>query len=199
MTRIGVLGGTFDPPHYGHLILGEQARDQLALRRVLWVPAADPPHKQERHISAVSHRLRMLALALADNPTFEMSKVDVERPGPQYTVDMLDLLQARYPSAELVFLIGGDSLRDILTWHEPEAIVACAQMGVMGRPGVNYDLDSLAKALPDLESRVAFIETPLIEISGHDIRRRVREKRTIRYLLPYRVQTYIYEHGLYRA
>jgi nicotinate-nucleotide adenylyltransferase len=199
MTRIGVLGGTFDPPHYGHLILGEQARDQLALKRVLWVPAADPPHKQNQRISAISHRLQMLSLALADNPAFEISKVDVERPGPHYTVDMLDLLQARYPAAELVFLIGGDSLRDILTWHEPEGIVARVEMGVMGRPGMDTNLDELAKAVPGLEERLSFIETPLIQISGYDIRRRVAEKKTIRYLLPYKVHSYIYEHGLYRV
>jgi nicotinate-nucleotide adenylyltransferase len=199
MTRIGVLGGTFDPPHYGHLILGEQARDQLALKRVLWVPAADPPHKQAQRISAISHRLQMLALALADNPAFEISKVDVERPGPHYTVDMLNLLRARYPAAELVFLIGGDSLRDILTWHDPEGIVARARMGVMGRPGTDYDLDALTEAIPGLEKRLSFIETPLIQISGYDIRRRVAEKKTIRYLLPYKVHSYIYEHGLYRV
>jgi nicotinate-nucleotide adenylyltransferase len=175
MTRIGVLGGTFDPPHYGHLILGEQARDQLALKRVLWVPAANPPHKQGQAITAISHRLKMLALALADNPAFEISKVDVERPGPHYTVDMLDLR------------------------HEPEAIVERARMGVMGRPGTDYDLGALEKALPGLAERVSFIETPLIQISGHDIRRRVAANKTIRYLLPFRVQTYIYEHGLYRA
>jgi nicotinate-nucleotide adenylyltransferase len=199
MTRIGVLGGTFDPPHYGHLILGEQARDQLSLKRVLWAPAADPPHKQTQRISAISHRLQMLALALADNPAFEISKVDVERPGPHYTVDMLDLLRARHPAAELVFLIGGDSLRDILTWHDPEGIVARARMGVMGRPGTDYDLDALTEAIPGLEKRLSFIETPLIQISGYDIRRRVAERKTIRYLLPFKVHSYIYEHGLYRV
>ena len=198
MSRLGILGGTFDPPHYGHLILAEQAREQLVLDRVLWLPAADPPHKQDRMISGIDDRLAMLAFALADNPAFEVSLVDVRRPGPHFTIDTLDLLAAEFPGAELLFLIGGDSLEHLLSWRDPRGIVRRACLGVMQRPGARYDLTHLEAAIPGLRNRLIIINAPLIEISGADIRDRVRARRSIRYFLPPRVEAYIYERGLYQ-
>lgn len=196
--RLGVLGGTFDPPHYGHLILAEQAREQLSLARVLWVPAADPPHKQGRRISPVAARLEMVSLAIAENPAFEISEIDVNRPGPHYTADMLHLLRAQSPQHSLIFLIGGDSLRDIITWHEPARIIEQARLGVMERPGAAYDLRSLEAQIPGLGAAVLPVEAPLIDITGSDIRARVAAGRTIRYLLPPHVEMYIYQHALYQ-
>ncbi len=196
--RLGVLGGTFDPPHYGHLILAEQAREQLSLARVLWVPAADPPHKQGQRISPVAARLEMISLAIAENPAFELSEIDVKRPGPHYTADMLALLNAEYPQHSLIFLIGGDSLRDIITWHDPARIIKQARLGVMDRPGAAYDLHSLEALIPGLSAAVLRFDAPLIDISGSDIRARVAAGRTIRYMLPPHVEMYIYQHALYQ-
>ncbi|HOA24386.1 MAG: nicotinate-nucleotide adenylyltransferase [Aggregatilineales bacterium] len=196
--RLGVLGGTFDPPHYGHLILAEQAREQLSLARVLWVPAADPPHKQGRRISPVNARLEMVSLAIAENPAFELCEIDVNRPGPHYTADMLALLNAQYPQHSLVFLIGGDSLRDIITWHDPARIIEQARLGVMDRPGAAYDLHSLEALIPGLSAALLPFDAPLIDISGSDIRARVAAGRSIRYMLPPHVEMYIYQHALYQ-
>jgi nicotinate-nucleotide adenylyltransferase len=198
--RVGVLGGTFDPPHYGHLVLAEQARDQLALERVLWVPAADPPLKPDVVITPIEHRLAMLELALAeaDNPAFAISSVDVERPGPHYTVDTLSLLADRQPEAQLFFLMGADSLRDLPRWHEPARLVRLARLVVMERPGVTYDLDRLEGVIPGLRESLIFLAAPLLDIAATDIRVRVAGGRTIRYLLPVGVEVYIREHELYQ-
>ncbi|HEC23504.1 MAG TPA: nicotinate-nucleotide adenylyltransferase [Chloroflexi bacterium] len=199
MTRIGVLGGTFDPPHYGHLILAEQAREQLELSRVLWVPAADPPHKHGRPITPVEHRLEMVRLALVDNPAFEISLVDVNRPGPHYTHEMLALLAGEHPNADLVFLIGEDSLRDLPTWREPSRLIQYATLGVMRRQGITYEMEALEAAIPGLRERVTFLDTPLIDIAAADLRARVAAGRTIRYFLPPGVRAYIHQHSLYQV
>lgn len=196
--RLGVLGGTFDPPHYGHLILAEQAREQLALDRVLWVPAADPPHKQGKPITAVEHRVEMVTFAIAGNPAFQLSSVDISRAGPHYTLDMLHLLREQFQPAELFFLIGEDSLRDIVTWHEPGLIVREARLGVMARPGVDTDLAALEEAVPGLRDAVVWVEAPLVAISGTDIRTRVAAGRSIRYLLPFSVHHHIRQNRLYQ-
>lgn len=197
--RLGVLGGTFDPPHYAHLIMGEYAREQLELDRVLWVVAADPPHKQHEIVSPVEHRLHMVEMVLADNLAFELSRVDVERPGPHYTVDMLFLLSAQYPDSELFFLLGGDSLCKLPDWHEPARLVQQARLVVMERPGVVCDMTKMASQIPGLSDRVIVEDAPLIDISASDIRARVANRQTIRYLLPADVETYIHEQGLYRT
>ncbi len=195
--RLGVLGGTFDPPHYAHLILAEHARDQLDLEQVLWVPAADPPHKRGEVAASVEHRLAMLRLALADAPGFRLSLVDVERPGPHYTADMLDLLQRMHPEVELFFLIGSDSLMYLPGWSRPHEVIRLARLAVMARPGFSPDLDRLEAALPGLRKRMEIVRVPQIDIAAHDIRARVAAGRSIRYLLPQAVELYIKEHGLY--
>lgn len=197
--RVGVLGGTFDPPHYGHLILAEQAHQQLDLHHVLWVPAADPPHKQDIPITPSKHRVEMVARAIADNEAFALSRVDVDRAGPQYAVDMLERLAGQLPDAELTFLFGGDSLRDLLTWHEPQRLLDHAALAVMQRPGADYDLDVIAAELPGLTDHLTFIEGPWVGIAGSMLRDMVRRGCSLRYLVPSAVEAYIVEQGLYRA
>lgn len=195
--RLGVLGGSFDPPHLGHLLLAEMALDALGLARVLFVPAADPPHKTARVLTPIRHRLAMLEAAVADNPRFAISRADIDRPGPHYTVDMLRLICAEYPGAALYFLLGGDSLRDILTWRDPAGIIAQASLAVMRRPGAKIDLSDLAAQLPGIAERVAFIDAPVVGISATDLRDRIRAGVSVRYQMPDAVIRYIYDHHLY--
>lgn len=198
--RIGVFGGTFDPPHLGHLILAAEAGHQLALDRVLWVLTAIPPHKLGVPISSLDHRLAMLRLAIQGDPAFELSRVDIDRPGPHYTLDTLLLLGRAHPGADLVLLLGGDSLHDLPFWHEPEALVqAASEIGVMRRPGDKVDLSKLARALPAVPAKVRFYDAPLLEIASHEIRLRRRLGQPFRYFLPPSVYDYIVQHDLYRG
>lgn len=197
--RLGIFGGTFDPPHLGHLILAETAADCLALGQVLFVPAADPPHKRASAIrAAAEHRLAMTALAIADNPRFALSRVDMDRPGPHYTVDMLHLLREQYPAAELFLLLGSDSLRDLPAWSRPAELIALASLGVMRRPGVEPDLDALEKVLPGLRACLHWIPAPPIDLASSAIADLVAAGRSVRYLVPDRVLDYITAYGLYR-
>jgi nicotinate-nucleotide adenylyltransferase len=196
--RIGIFGGTFDPPHLGHLILASEARTQLQLTRLLWVLTSIPPHKTDQPIGLLDDRLAMLKLALKDEPGFELSSIDIDRPGPQYTLDTINLLAQKYPNAELIPLIGGDSLRDLPTWHNPvELVAACHQIGVMRRPGDSIDLSQLEKQIPGITAKVRFVDAPLLEIASHEIRRRVMEGLPFRYYLLPSVYEYIVSHNLY--
>lgn len=198
--RVGVLGGTFDPIHYGHLILAEEARARLQLTRVLFVPAKDPPHKLQQPHSPAADRARMVELAIVGNAAFELSEVDLARPGPSYTVDTLGALQqALGPEAELYFLMGLDSLANILTWHRPADIVARAQLAVASRPGYTVDLAALEQALPGISARTHMLDIPEIGIAAWDLRRRVAEGLPIRYQVPEEVERYIRARGLYRT
>jgi nicotinate-nucleotide adenylyltransferase len=197
--RLGILGGTFDPPHLAHLIMGECAREQLSLDRVLWVVAADPPHKQGQVVASAEHRLRMVEMALADNMAFGLSRIDVDRSGPHYTVDMLSLLSTQYPGSDLFFLLGTDSLRDLPTWRSPVQLARQATLAVMERAGAAYDMTLLESSIPDLHSHVVTVTAPVIDISASDIRARVASGRTIHYLLPADVEAYIHTQGLYRS
>ena len=198
--RIGVYGGTFDPPHLGHLILAETAADSLELARVLFVPAADPPHKSAAQVRAsAAHRLAMVELAIAGNPRFGLSRVDIDRAGPHYSVDMLRLLGAQFPQAELVFLIGVDSLRDLPTWSRPQELLRLATLGVMRRPFVEVDLAALEAQLPGVSERIAWIDAPLIDIAARDLARRVACSYSIRYQVTENVRAYIARHKLYRS
>jgi nicotinate-nucleotide adenylyltransferase len=199
LMRIGVIGGTFDPPHTGHLILAEQARDQLNLDRVLWVPAGDPPHKQSVPISPITDRVEMVGLAIRDNDAFSISDVDIARPGPHFTADMLELVEQQTEASELYLVLGGDSLRDLPTWHEHHRLLRSAWLAVMGRPDAPIDLDMLETMIPGISSRVRMLETPLIYISGSDIRNRVKNGNSVRYLVPDTVGDYILRNRLYLA
>ncbi len=198
-SRLGILGGTFDPPHLGHLILAECALDALHLKAVLFVPAAEPPHKNGDTITPIDHRLAMVELAIAANPRFALSRADLDRPGPHYTVDMLKILGREYPDAELYFLMGGDSLHDLLTWHDPAGIIAQAHLGVARRPDAPLDLTELAAQLPGIVKCVATINAPMIGISATLLRRRIQEGASIRYQVPPEVERYIVENRLYLA
>src|SRR5574341_1969042 len=183
--RIGIFGGTFDPPHLGHLILASEARAQLKLTRLLWVLTPIPPHKLRQPISSLDDRLAMLKLALADEPAFELSTVEIGRRGPHYTVDTLKLLPEQNRGADLILLLGGDSLRDLPTWHRPaDLVAACRQIGVMRRPGDSIDLSALERKIPGIRAKVRFIEAPLLEIASREIRQRAAKGRPFRYYLP---------------
>lgn len=197
--RIGIFGGTFDPPHLGHLILASEARVQLMLTRLLWVLTPVPPHKLDRPISSLDDRLAMVKLALKDEPDFELSTIEIERKGPHYTLDTLHLLAEQSPRAELVFLIGGDSLHDLPTWHRPaDLVAACHQIGVMRRPGDSIDLSVLEKQIPGITAKVKFIDAPLLEIASHEIRRRASKGLPFRYYLLPPVYDYIIQNSLYK-
>lgn len=197
ITNLGILGGTFDPPHYGHLALAENARVQLRLDRVLFVLAGQPPHKPEHPPTPLYHRTAMVQAAIADNPAFTLSRVDLDRPGPHYTVDTLTLLQQEHPGVELVFLMGGDSLAEFPHWRDPGDIARLARLAVMRRPGYEPDLEALEQAVPGLRERLLWIDAPLLALSSSDLRRRVREGLPLRYLVPPPVEAYICEHHLY--
>jgi nicotinate-nucleotide adenylyltransferase len=195
--RIGVLGGTFDPVHNGHLHIGDALRTALDLDGVLWVPAGRPPHKSDQIVSSDKDRLAMLDLALAGSAIDEISTIDINRSGPSYTADTLEILAERFPTARLLFLMGEDSLRDLSTWHHPERILRVAELAVAGRPGVDTDLQSLEFQVPGVRKRVHVVPTEEMAISSSDIRRRVRENQSIRGLVPASVEAYIQNHGLY--
>lgn len=200
IRRLGILGGTFDPPHHGHLGVAQEAHHQLALDRVLLVPAGAPPHKPSQPITPGHHRLNMLERTIAGNPHLAVSGVDLERPGPCYTVDTLALLRAEYgPGPEFYFIEGADSLADLPTWYRPHHLLELCKLAVVRRPGVEVDLSALEALLPGLRARVHFIQMPLLEISSTDLRHRVREGRPISYLVPSGVEAYIEEQGLYRV
>jgi nicotinate-nucleotide adenylyltransferase len=198
LTRIGIFGGTFDPPHLGHLIIATELRHALALDRVLFVPAGQPPHKAAQIVGDDRHRLAMLELALTDTPEFDVNTVDLDRRGPSYTSETLLLLQKQLQPAELVFIMGEDSLRDLATWHRPDLIAERAELGVARRPGIEVDLPSIYSAIPAARGRVHLVEVPEIDISSRDLRRRVTRNLPVRYQVPRAVEEYIHRHGLYQ-
>jgi len=199
MRRVGVLGGTFDPPHIGHLILAEEAWWQLGLDRVLLVPAGDPPHKRGAPLSAATHRVRMVELAIADNPHFELSRVDVDRPGPHYTIDMIHLLRRQLgPETEIFFLMGLDSLVELPNWYRAADLIAACRLAALTRPAVELDWERLERALPGIRERVVLLDMPELEIASHVLQQRVRAGRPIRYQVLPAVEEYIREQGLYR-
>ena len=197
--RIGLFGGTFDPPHLGHLILASEAQTQLGLNRLLWILTPEPPHKLGQAITPVEDRLAMVQLAIADNPAFELSRIELDRPGPHYTLDTIQLVAAQNPGADIVPIIGGDSLRDLPKWHEPQKLVyACHWIGVMRRPYDRSNLDELESQLPGIRSKVHYVDAPLLEIASREIRNRIAEGKSVRYYLPANVFDYISQHHLYQ-
>jgi nicotinate-nucleotide adenylyltransferase len=197
--RVGVLGGTFDPIHIGHLVSAEEVRVKLGLECVVFVPAGLPPHKLNHVMSPVEHRLAMVELAIASNPHFAVSRVDVDRFGPCYTVDTIELLRDEWGAdVEIYFIMGSDSLLDILTWHNPRRLIRLCRLAVVSRPGYQVDLDELDALLPGVASRVQMLNAPELAISSSDIQRRVREGLSIKYQVPEAVEAYIYQHKLYQ-
>jgi nicotinate-nucleotide adenylyltransferase len=198
MGRIGILGGTFDPPHLGHLILAQSALAGLQLSKIVFIPNGDPPHKRAQFVTPAAHRVAMLEAAIKDNPAFELSRIEIDRPPPYYTYQTLRLLREQLPDSELVLLLGGDSLRDLPNWQYPEEIVQLTRLGVMQRPGERIYLDVLAERLPEIESHVQIMEAPEVGIAARALRRMVAHGESIRYQVPDAVIVYIQAHGLYR-
>jgi nicotinate-nucleotide adenylyltransferase len=196
--RVGIFGGTFDPPHIGHLVLAADALDQLRLDLLLWVLTPVPPHKQGNPISPADQRLGLVQAAIDGEPRFQLSRVEMDRPGPHYAVDSVRLLEEQYPSAELIYLIGGDSLRDLPLWYRPqEFLQRITGLGVMRRPGVQFDMDKLEAQLPGIVNKIHYIDTPLLEISSSDIRLRITEGRSYCYFLPAPVYNLILRNHYY--
>ncbi len=196
--RIGIFGGTFDPVHVGHLILATESACQLKLDKVLWMVTADPPHKGEE-VQPVEDRLKMVAAAIDADPLFEISRIEVDRPGPHRAVDTMHELHKQYLHDTLVYLMGGDSLEDLPDWYNPEEFIAtCDEIGVLRRPGHIIDLQKLERSLPGITAKVWFIDSPLIDISSTQLRQAIAEGKPFRYSLPPDVYLYIIKTGLYR-
>ena len=193
MKRLGLLGGTFDPPHYGHLVAAQEVAWRLQLDRVLFLPARKNPLKEDLSSSA-EDRFTMVQLALDGNPGFEASRADMDRPPPSYTADLLRALHA--PDQQLYFIIGADILPELPRWRSPGEILRLSRLAVVNRPGARAP--DVALLPPEARERVDLIEIPGVAIASRELRQRVREGRPITYLTPPAVETYIRNRGLYR-
>ena len=198
--RVGIMGGTFDPIHLGHLAIAEAVREKFSLNKVLFIPAASPPHKQGKKIAAAVHRLEMTRLAVADNPYFVVSDMELKREGPSYTADTLkELRRGKYADASYYFITGTDAANEMDTWYKPREILSECQVIVTTRRGANLDPTALAENLGQIVyAKIHEITTPLLEISSTDIRRRIGAGESIRYLVPEAVRKYIEQERLYR-
>ena len=197
--RIGILGGTFDPVHIAHLIIAEEARVRLCLEEVVFVPTGEPWLRAERPISPGEVRLRMVRLAVASNPFFRSSDLEIERPGPTYTVDTLEAVRVDWgPEADVYFILGMDALIDLPRWKEPQRFLELCSPVVFTRPEYAMDmLDGVDSQLPGVREKAHILEGPTIGVSGTEIRRRVALGISICYLVPSQVERFIAEHGLY--
>lgn len=198
--RLGVMGGTFDPIHFGHLVTAEEALVQFNLDRVLFMPTGRPVRKTHRYVSSAEDRYLMTVIATASNPDFEVSRLEVDRPGETYTVDTMAALRDMYgPKAELFFITGADAVREILTWKDAERFGELCTFIAATRPGFEPDVTAPLAAGADVSlPRVEYMEVPALAISSSDIRERVAGRRPVRYLLPEAVAAYIEKNGLYR-
>lgn len=197
--KYGILGGTFDPPHNGHLKIAAAARSALGLAQIVFIPAGQPPHKLDDPVSPAATRLAMLELALARHPDFVISRLELLRAGPSYTVDTLrELHQTLGDDAEIYFIMGMDSLQNFHTWHQPQEIVKLCKLAVLRRPGFDVDLDTLEKQVPGATASVVIIPGPEFDISASEIRARVRRGESIRGLVPPAVAAFIKTNRLYK-
>jgi nicotinate-nucleotide adenylyltransferase len=199
--RLGILGGTFDPPHIGHLVLADEARLALGLEQVLFVPAGTPWRKAGQKLSPREQRLAMVRLAVEDNPNYAVSTLELDREGPSYTAETLTALRDQFGrEAEFFLIMGADSLDDFPHWHEPQRILELARLAVTERPELEDEgfgevlADELATAM---RARVVWLQMPRIDISASAVRERVRQGLSIRYWVPLAVEEYIRQHGLY--
>ena len=198
--NVGVLGGTFDPIHIGHLIAAQECVHALNLQKVLFAPASQPPHKAPGSVSPVYHRVRMVELAIYSNPAFEISRVDLDRIGRSYTFETLELLREQLgPEVELFFIIGMDSLAELGTWREPSRVISLCRLAVLNRPPYQeVDLSALEAEIPGISERVDMVRMPGIGVASHDLRARVASGLPIRYQVPEAVERYIIRSGLYK-
>ena len=199
MGHIGILGGTFNPPHMGHLVMAQEALEQLDLERVVFLPVAVPPHKEAREDPGAAARVALCRLAVAGDERLAVSTLEVDRGGASFTVDTLRELHELQPEHDLTFIVGGDMAQSLPAWREPEAVLALARLAVAERAGVRRE--DIARRLGPLHGgdRVTFFDMPRIDVSSSDIRRRVAEGRPIRYLVPDAVAEAIAERDLYRT
>ena len=193
MQRLGILGGTFDPIHIGHVLLALFAQEQLSLDTVLFVPAADPPHKDATPpLAPAEDRWAMVERAIAGFPGFQGSRIELERPGKSYTFDTLAQLRGTFPGSALYLIIGADNIPQMATWHRPQGILEQCTVVAGSRITGEWNAD------PELVERMLFVDTPLIQLSSTQIRQRLEQDRSIRYMVPEPVETYIREKGLYQ-
>lgn len=196
--RVGLMGGTFDPIHHGHLLIAEVARTEFELDQVVWLPAGTPPHKRDQQVTPAEHRYAMVVLATASNPYFEVSRQELERQGASYTVDTVESYRQRDPECDLFFITGADAILEILTWHRHHELVRQCRFIAVTRPG--YDLARLKSVLPPhYVERIETITAPGMDISSTAIRERVRKDDPVRYLIPESVEAYLRKHALYRT
>lgn len=197
MSRVGVLGGTFDPLHLGHLRAAEVAREELMLERVLFVPAANPPHKRGARVTDARERIAMLELVLEAEDGFELSTIEIDRGGPSYTIETLDELQGQHPETEYWFITGSDAFLEIRTWKNWESLLERYTFVVHGRPGMASD-DASGVVPAGLHERVVFLRREMLNVSSTEIRRSVRDGQSIRFLVPDKVEDYIRRNRLYK-
>jgi len=199
LQRIGIIGGTFDPIHTGHLIIAQEVAWRLGLDKVLFVPAGNPPHKRNQLVTEAYHRLEMVRLAIEGNSLFELSMVDAVRVGYSYTADMLEELSLEFKDSELYFIIGADAASELVNWHKPEKVLELAQLAVVSRPGYNLNLDDLKERFPEIQSRMVLLDSAMIQLAANQIRQYVQKGESIRYLVPPSVEAYIYRERLYSS
>ncbi|MGZ9276407.1 MAG: nicotinate-nucleotide adenylyltransferase [Candidatus Limnocylindrales bacterium] len=197
---IGVFGGTFDPIHQAHLAVAESARDAFDLRRILFVPAAEPPHKTDWRITPAEQRLAMVEMAIADNPAFQASRMEIDRGGTSYTVDTLTSLRDILGGAPLALILSAESFAGLPTWRSPERVLDLADLIVAPRDGYpDADPGLIARHFPGSRGRATMLDGPRMRLSASEIRARAASGRSVRYLVPDAVAAYIGDHALYRT
>jgi len=199
--RIGISGGTFDPIHFGHLIIAEEVRELLKLDIILFIPVGNPPHKEGLNVADAFHRFNMVKEAVKSNPFFKVSRIEVDRLGYTYTVDTLTKLKEMHgENVKLLFITGADVVRELLTWKEYERVFTMCEFAAVLRPG--YEKAAIVSEVQALRDKygavIHIIDGPLIEISSTQIRDNVKNGRSVKYLVPDKVEKYIYENGLYK-
>lgn len=199
-NAIGIMGGTFDPIHIGHLVIAETVRESLGLGGILFIPSNNPPHKDNSKITDAAHRFEMVKLAIGDNPYFHASDVEVSREGITYSIDTLALLAKEYRNdRKYVYIIGADTVWDLVNWYKFEEVFNICSFAAVQRPG--YDLNKLKKRINILERKYAadikYVEAPAIDISSTEIRERIESRKSVKYMVPEKVIQYIYENKLY--
>ena len=199
MTRIGILGGAFDPIHYGHLLAAEQARVSLALTKILFVPVGDPPQKGKHLKSTANHRQSMVELAIADHTSFVLSRIDLDRPGPHYSVDTVRLIRQQYqiPAESCFFLIGADLLPSFPTWHKAAQLMHLCRLAVLQRPGYESNVQRLGNILQGLPDQCDTVTIPELGLSSSYLRESAKSGRSLRYQTPTSVIAYIQKYQLY--
>ena len=197
--KTGLFGGTFDPIHLGHLIIADDVREKLGLDRVIFIPARHPWLKADREITDGQHRLKMVDLAVASNPNFQVSDAEIERPGPSYTVDTVESMRKEFGSGEeLYFIAGSDAVADMPRWNDPERVMSMCRIVGVRRPGAaEIDVEALRPLIPAVSSCLRVVDVPQVDISSTAIRERIRAGLSIRYLVTDEVEEYIHEHQLY--